>query len=273
MKFLFFDYDRSTASIGGAEGVEKATGLPPMTMDGGVIAFKNRMAEIISVEHQMTDHPVFDKGSTEKVMVPSDQMKEHNVGGIIIDSITRLAEYELDQTRKRMNAQRREEGKDEVDNLTRSWWGNYGDMMTRLFKFLSKLPLTVIATAHETTDKDEVGKRIRLVSMKGSAADSIQEYFDVVGHLGTDGEGHDKTRHIRVADSVTYPQAKDRKKLLKEKIPFVKDGTLDQEALARIISVYRDEGVTRPNILLIGPSGSGKTLLTGTVHSLTQDDS
>jgi hypothetical protein len=269
--FLLFDYDRSIASIGGTPGVEKTLGLPPIEMTGGVQRFMQTVQSVYRWKEVTLEHPVLGEAATqtEKRIVPNENGQTHGLGGIVIDSFTRLAQYELDASKERMNAQREAEGKEPLDNLSRTWWGNYGERLTRCFAMFAKMDATVIATAHEGVSKDDVGKRYHTVNMKGSAADKIPEYFDVVAFLGSEGDGKDKDRYLRVADSPTYRQAKDRLDVLDEKVPFVENGELVSDALARVVQTYQDNGTDYPNILLVGPSGAGKTLLLGTLNPLT----
>ena len=271
MAFLLFDYDRSLSSIGGTPGVTEALGLPPIQMTGGVQRFMQTVQSVYRWKEVTLDHPVLGEAAqtTEKRIVPNENGQEHGLGGIVIDSFTRLAQYELAETLERQNAQREVDGKEPLDNLSRSWWGNYGDRLTRCFAMFAKMDATVIATAHEGIDDDDVGKRYHTVNMKGSAADKIPEYFDVVAFLGSSGDGKDKDRYLRVADSPTYRQAKDRLDVLDEKVYFVENGTLKLDALASVAQTYQDHGTEHPNILLVGPSGAGKTLLVGTLNPLT----
>jgi hypothetical protein len=271
MAFLLFDYDRSLSSIGGAPGVEGALGLPPIQMTGGVQRFMQTVQSVYRWKEVTLDHPVLGDAAqtTEKRIVPNENGQAHGLGGIVIDSFTRLAQYELAKTLERQNAQREVDGKEPLDNLSRSWWGNYGDRLTRCFAMFAKMDATVVATAHEGIDDDDVGKRYHTVNMKGSAADKIPEYFDVVAFLGSSGDGKDKDRYLRVADSPTYRQAKDRLDVLDEKVYFVENGTLKPDALASVVQTYQDQGTEHPNVLLVGPSGAGKTLLVGTLNPLT----
>lgn len=275
MTFLYFDYDRSASSIGGDPGIEKTLGLPPLKMTGGVKNFMQTLKSVYRWKEVTIEHPVLGEAAqqTERRIVPNENGQANSLGGIIVDSFTRLAQYELDETLKRQNAQREQEGKDPLDNLSRSWWGNYGDRLTRCFAAFAKMDASVIATAHEEIDSDDVGKRYRTVNMKGSAADKIPEYFDVVGFLGADGDGKDKDRYLRVADSPKYRQAKDRLDLLGEKTYFVRDGNLVNDALSDLLQTYRDNGTEHPNVLIVGPSGAGKTLLISTLHKLTNGQS
>jgi len=275
MKYLLFDYDRSLSSIGGDKGVQKALGLPPIQMTDGVQRFMQTLKSVYRWKEVTLDHPVLGEAAqqTEKRIVPNEQGQEHDLGGIVVDSFTRLAQYELAETIGRMNAQREQEGKEPLDNLSRSWWGNYGDRLTRCFAMFAKMDASVICTAHEAIDSDDVGKRYHTVNMKGSAADKIPEYFDVVAFVGADGDGKDKDRYLRVADSPAYRQAKDRLDVLDEKVYFVRDGDLVPDALSGVVETYQDHGTPYPNILLIGPSGAGKTLLIGTLHPLTNGQS
>jgi hypothetical protein len=275
MTFLYLDYDRSAASIGGDPGIKRALGIPPIKMTGGV---KNHMQTLKSVyrwKEVTIDHPVLSEEAqqTEKRIVPNPSGQELSLGGVIVDSITRLADYELDACIDRMNAQREQEGKDPLDGLSRTWWGNYGDRLNRLFKMYSSMNASVIATAHESVDEDDVGRRYRGINMKGSAADRIPEYFDVVAFLGADGDGKDKDRYMRVADSPKYRQAKDRLDVLGEKVPFVRGGQLRDDTLSQVVSTYQDNGTDYPNILIVGPSGAGKTLLVSTLHKMTNGQS
>ena len=270
MNYLLFDYDRSTASIGGTPGVEKALGLPPIPMEDGLGRFKSVIDSIFTWTKTTIEHPVVGTtGETVTRIQPNAQGHQHDLQGIVIDSFTRLAQYELEETLKRQNAQREEEGKDPVDNLTRSWWGNYGDQVTRCAAMFAKMDVSVVCTAHETINSDDLGKRYHAINLKGSAADKLPEYFDVVAFLGSDGDGKDKDRYLRVADSSTYRQAKDRLDLLGEKVHFVRGGDLVTSALADAVRTYRENGTEHPNILIVGPSGAGKTLLLGTLYPLT----
>jgi hypothetical protein len=274
MTFLYLDYDRSASSIGGDPGIKRAFGMPPIKMNGGVRNFMETLQSVYRWEEVTIEHPVLGEAAeqTETRIVPNPNGDQLGLGGIIIDSITRLADYELDATIERMNAQREEEGKDPLDNLSRTWWGNYGDRLTRMFKMFSKMDAAVIATAHEAINEDDVGRRYRTINMKGSAADRIPEYFDVVSFLGTDGDGKDKDRYMRVADSPKYRQAKDRLDLLGEKVPFVQNGDLRDDTLTQVVKTYRQNGTDHPNILIVGPSGAGKTLLVSTLHKIVNTD-
>jgi len=265
--YLLFDYDRSLSSIGGKGGVEDALGLPPIQMTDGVSRFMQTLKSVYRWKEITLNHPVLGEAvqQTERRIVPNEQGQEHDLGGIVVDSFTRLAQYELEKTAERMNAQREQEGKKALDNLSRSWWGNYGERLTRCFAMFAKMDSTVICTAHEAIDSDDVGKRYRTVNMKGAAASKIPEYFDVVAFLGSDGDGKDKDRYVRVTDSPTYRQAKDRLDVLDEKVYFVRGGELVPDALSSVVTTYRENGTPYPNILLVGPSGAGKTLLLGTL--------
>ncbi len=273
MTFLMFDYDESTASIGGPPGVEQALGLPPITVEGGIHRFQNVLESVFAWEETTIDHPVVGDVApqTKRRIVPNESGHQHDLGGIVVDSFTRLAQYELRRTLQRQNAQREQEGKEPLDNLTKSWWGNYGDLLVRQLVIFAKMDVTVVCTAHETIETDEVGKRYHTINMKGSAADKAPEYFDVVAFLGSDGDGPKKDRYLRVADSRAYRQAKDRKNLLGGRVDFVRNGKLVRDCLAQIVQTYRANGTRHPNILIVGPSGAGKTLLMGTLHPLTDE--
>ena len=58
------------------------------------------------------DHPVLGEAAqtTEKRIVPNENGQEHSLSGIVIDSFTRLAQYELAETLERQNAQREADG-------------------------------------------------------------------------------------------------------------------------------------------------------------------
>jgi hypothetical protein len=275
MTFLYFDYDRSAASIGGDPGIKQALGLPPIKMTGGVENFMETLQSVYRWKEVTIDHPVLGEEAqqTERRIVPNQLGQEQALGGIVVDSFTRLAQYELDECIDMMNAQREQEGKDPLDGLSRTWWGNYGDRLVRCFAMFAKMDASVIATAHEGIDEDDVGRRYRSINMKGSAASKVPEYFDVVGFLGSDGDGKDKDRYIRVADSPKYRQAKDRLDVLGEKVYFVRGGDLQTDTLTQIVSTYQENGTQYPNILIVGPSGAGKTLLISTLHKLTNGQS
>lgn len=269
MSFLLFNYDQSHSSIGGDAGVIEHLGLPPLTMTGGVDTFKERLQRVFRPMQVAIEHPIIGKtGDTETRIVPNEKGQAAGMQGICVDTITRLAEYELQAVHEMQNDEREAEGEEPLQTLTRSWWGQYGDRMTRLFRMVSKVNATVVCTAHEGINTDDVGRRFHGINMKGSASDKVPEYFDVVGYLRVEGSGTDARRFIQLSDSTAYPQAKDRKNILPSEITFVEDEALHKSTLATIVKSYRENGTEHPKILLIGQSGTGKTLLLRTLAPL-----
>jgi len=267
MSFLLFDYDRSYASIGGDVGVESHLGLPPLKMQGGIDTFKQTLNRVYTAARQEIDHPVVGPtGEFETKIIPNNKGQEYDLQGVIVDSATRLADYELDKTIDMMNTERQAEGEPPLQNLTRTWWGRYGDRLVRLFRMLSKLDSIVVCTAHEGIDTDDVGRRYHSINMKGSASGKMPEYFDVVAFLRTDAQAD--RRYLYTRQSTAYPQSKDRKYLLGGEIDYIRDGNLRETVLADIVQTYREAGTEHPKILLIGGSGAGKTLLLKTLNPL-----
>lgn len=270
MSFLLFDYDRSLASIGGEEGAADILGVPPVRMSSGVTHLKDTIQNVVKPEKKEIQHPILGgTGETETRIVPNEKGQEVGLEGLIIDSGSRLAQYEKQKTRERMNEQRKADGKEPLDSLDRSWWGQYGDMMTRFWRMMSKMDLTVIVTSHEKVDKDDVGRRYHAPNIKGSSADRMIEYFDVVLYHRAEGNGEDLTFWWQTRQTETRP-AKDRKGLLEPRMEFFKGGKLLKGGYAKIIGDYRKAGIEHPKILAVGESGRGKTLSLQTLGPLVQ---
>ena len=89
-------------------------------------------------------------------------------------------------------------------------WGEYGKIMQSIVVNFRDLPLNVFMTAVTKPDKDDTGKRYIAYDMKGSIADSLGQFFDLVFYMHVDNEG---ARHIATRSTDTI-QLKDRSRCL-----------------------------------------------------------
>jgi hypothetical protein len=94
-------------------------------------------------------------------------------------------------------------------------WGEYGKMMMSVVLNFRDLPYNVFMTVVTKPEKDDTGKRYIGYDIKGSIADTLGQFFDLVFYVHADDEGK-RTVHTQ---STTTIQLKDRSKRLAAQEP------------------------------------------------------
>jgi len=245
MSYFFLDTDKSTASIGGPEAVERMFGIPPLEITGGAEQVRKILREKLSEEVLETiDHPLFhDSGSKRRVIRLKSKVRKLGMNGLIIDSLSTLG-Y---QTREALKAEYK------TPSMDLQLWGKYGERMMALIEVIKDLEVPVIITAHVDRDRDENGGPIEVPALKGAAKLEAARFFDVIVYTQIKQSrkgGRDFSWQI-IGDA--------RRSQAKSRLPYETDtGIIDQD-FGPILKHYKDHGIDNPKILVIGDSGTGKT--------------
>ncbi len=245
MSFFLLDADKSTASIGGKEGVTDLFGIPPLEITGGTEQIKRIIREKLSEEViEEIDHPFFSKvDSKRRVIRLKKKAREKGLNGFIIDSLSTLG-YQTREGLKREYKQ---------PSMDLQLWGKYGERMMGLIEILKDLEVPVIVTAHVDRDKDEQGGPIEVPALKGSSKMEAARFFDVIAYtrVTRDRQGNASFAWQIVADN--------RRSQAKSRLPYPTDTGMIAQDFSLLLNHYAAQGIDNPKILVIGDSGSGKT--------------
>jgi hypothetical protein len=246
MKFIIFDPDRSLATIGSPEAIEKLSGFRAMPIDMGLAEIKTYLTHLFSSKQVEVEHPLFKTVKKEWEIILSPLAEEQGLEGVVIDTISTAGL----QTRNAMVEKARPNAKG-YKAMEMQDWGAYGQELSAFAQMLSKLPTWVVVNAHaDYSMDDKLGCNILTPAVKGAGKFEIARYFDVVLYSKVvKSKGKSEYYWVTKPDE-RMPLAKDRNDLLESVIP---------QDLGAIIRAYKEAGLNVPKILVIGDSGQGKT--------------
>lgn len=259
MKAVVFDCDRSLATLGNKDEIKDIFGFNPVPIMGGVDQISDYLAVLLKKE----DVSVADKddplaqilGTTSKLeeqFVPNEKAREMGIEGIIVDSVSVLA----DQTREKLMTIHK------VDSMNQHLWAVYGAKMMTMLRRMAHMQAVIVCTSHIKSKQDEFGGPIDLPAIQGSASTDAARFFDIIMYAKVKrkkSEGSIFSWITKPDDR--HPIAKDRKDIL----PPVMD-----QNLGEVIGIYRKAGIMFPKILIMGHSGQGKTTSLGTINAYEQ---
>lgn len=257
--FLLLDADRSLASIGGAAGCEQRLGAAPIPItdiDSIFQVFRHLLAK----ERVQLAHEMFPGMTREETRITvNEQARELGLDGLIIDTLSRVATYEM-ETITREN---------EADQMRKRDWGLLKDRFTRLINTISRLEdLTIIVNTHVRREKDEIGAVLEQPQIPGSMRDEIGGWFDLILHTRVKSRPSGESAFFWQVSPTERRFAKDRLGVLEPD----NEGLIAQD-YSYLLRAYADQGVPHPKILVVGETGTGKTRSLATINQEEEEPS
>lgn len=267
-KFLLFDADHSLESIGSREQQAELLGVPPVRIGYGVdqvltyikgrdaTSSKPKIPALIAQHEETEDHPIFGPLPGEKKWAFTPTAQELGLTGIMIDTLSELAE----QTKDRLIEEHKKQ------EMNRHLWTLYIDKMRRFYHFMSQLDVPVIMTSHIRRDEDEHGAPMDAPGVPAaSTRQNTARYFTAVFYSRVDSNHKtgQTTYSWQTKPSTRYFFAKQR------------SGYNDDDPLPAyipqnfnlVLDAYAEQGHDAPKILILGDSGQGKTTSLATINA------
>lgn len=248
MTTLVLDTDRGLASLGGAPGVERDLGVPPVPVRRGLADVKRVLAALLTQETTEEGHALL-PGVTSTRIVPNARAREMGLGALVVDTASTLAEQEYDAQVAALNGRRRDKGLPEVDSLDQATWGPYGESLMRLWAGLAQTDLAVVVTVHESRKEDAQGFASFEPNIKGSSSTKMLRLFDAVLYAKVKGHG-DEAEFVWQTRADQARPAKTRGLALPHEVP---------QDFGPLLAAFREAGTPHPMVLVVGESGTGKT--------------
>ena len=238
MKYLMFDFEHGSQSIGSKDHVEKTLGLPlltPTTWD----QFQDVIAGLYkqeTVDKEVSIGNLKVKQSENKVVPRNGTI----IDGIILDTFSELS-------KKFMRTLTDNHGRMKLNE-----WGRLKNKLDTCLEFITRLPGVVVCTCHSKTSTLDDGTTKFTPYIDGSTKEDISKWFDFVFYTKTTVDsGTRKRSYLWVTSrSEQYDHAKDRTGLLDEEIP---------QDFQLVINAAVKRNFDGVKILVIGAPGSGKT--------------
>ena len=251
MKYLMFDFEHGSQSIGSRDHVEKTLGLPlltPSTWD----QFQAVISDLYTQETVHTDVKVGNlvvKQSENKVVPRNGTV----IDGIILDTFSELS-------KKFMRTLTDKSGKMKLNE-----WGRLKNKLDTCLEFITRLPGVVVCTCHSKTNTLDDGTTKFTPYIDGSTKEDISKWFDFVFYTKTVVDAAtNKRRYLWVTNRTEqYDHAKDRTDLLPDEI--------DQN-FQLVIDAAVKKNFDGVKILIVGAPGSGKTRSLLTLNKENSND-
>ena len=238
MKYLMFDFEHGSQSIGSKDHVEKTLGLPLLTPSTW-----NQFQDVIAglykqetVDKEVSIGNLKVKQSENKVVPRNGTI----IDGIILDTFSELS-------KKFMRTLTDKHGRMKLNE-----WGRLKNKLDTCLEFITRLPGVVVCTCHSKTSTLDDGTTKFTPYIDGSTKEDISKWFDFVFYTKTTVDsGTRKRSYLWVTSrSEQYDHAKDRTGLLDEEIP---------QDFQLVINAAVKRNFDGVKILVIGAPGSGKT--------------
>ena len=238
MKYLMFDFEHGSQSIGSKDHVEKTLGLPlltPTTWD----QFQDVIAGLYkqeTVDKEVSIGNLKVKQSENKVVPRNGTI----IDGIILDTFSELS-------KKFMRTLTDKHGRMKLNE-----WGRLKNKLDTCLEFITRLPGVVVCTCHSKTSTLDDGTTKFTPYIDGSTKEDISKWFDFVFYTKTTVDANTRKRSYLwvTSRSEQYDHAKDRTGLLDEEIP---------QDFQLVINAAVKRNFDGVKILVIGAPGSGKT--------------
>ena len=238
MKYLMFDFEHGSQSIGSKDHVEKTLGLPlltPTTWD----QFQDVIAGLYkqeTVDKEVSIGNLKVKQSENKVVPRNGTI----IDGIILDTFSELS-------KKFMRTLTDKHGRMKLNE-----WGRLKNKLDTCLEFITRLPGVVVCTCHSKTSTLDDGTTKFTPYIDGSTKEDISKWFDFVFYTKTTVDASTRKRSYLwvTSRSEQYDHAKDRTGLLDEEIP---------QDFQLVINAAVKRNFDGVKILVIGAPGSGKT--------------
>ena len=238
MKYLMFDFEHGSQSIGSKDHIEKTLGLPLLTPSTWN-QFQDVIAGLYKQETVESDVKVGNltvKQSENKVVPRNGTV----IDGVILDTFSELS-------KKFMRTLTDKHGRMKLNE-----WGRLKNKLDTCLEFITRLPGVVVCTCHSKTSTLDDGTTKFTPYIDGSTKEDISKWFDFVFYTKTTVDsGTRKRSYLWVTSrSEQYDHAKDRTGLLDEEIP---------QDFQLVINAAVKRNFDGVKILVIGAPGSGKT--------------
>ena len=238
MKYLMFDFEHGSQSIGSKDHVEKTLGLPlltPTTWD----QFQDVIAGLYkqeTVDKEVSIGNLKVKQSENKVVPRNGTI----IDGIILDTFSELS-------KKFMRTFTDKHGRMKLNE-----WGRLKNKLDTCLEFITRLPGVVVCTCHSKTSTLDDGTTKFTPYIDGSTKEDISKWFDFVFYTKTTVDSTTRKRNYLwvTSRSEQYDHSKYRTGLLDEEIP---------QDFQLVINAAVKRNFDGVKILVIGAPGSGKT--------------
>lgn len=255
-KFIIADADKSLSALGTPQDIINLSGFPEVPIVSGM----QQLSSILGIDTgggisktplfnkkiENVTHPLFPQSQVPTLKYEySPLAQQHNVKGIVIDTISHIFGQDM----------RLLEAKNNAKQLQQQDWGTLERTYLTLLEGMKHLPCWVVVNCHTTYDKSDTGAFYYYPMLKGKSKERIREFFDVVVYTKTSSD----------KKSYTWQTFADSSRMAKDRINVL-DPTMPQD-LSVIIDRYRKKGY-EPKILVIGESGTGKTKALETLSKL-----
>ena len=238
MKYLMFDFEHGSQSIGSKDHIEKTLGLPLLTPSTW-----NQFQDVIAglykqetVDKEVKIGSLTVKQSENKVMPRNGTI----IDGVILDTFSELS-------KKFMRTLTDKQGRMKLNE-----WGRLKNKLDTCLEFITRLPGIVICTCHSKTSTLDDGTTKFTPYIEGATKEDISKWFDFVFYTKTIVDSSTRKRSYLwvTSRSEQYDHAKDRTGLLEEEIP---------QNFQLVIDAAVKRNFDGVKILIIGSPGSGKT--------------
>ena len=238
MKYLMFDFEHGSQSIGSREHVEKVLGFPLLTPSTW-----NQFQDVIAnlykqetVENEVKVGNLTVKQS-ENVVVPRNGTI---IDGVILDTFSELS-------KKYMRTLTDKQGRMKLNE-----WGRLKNKLDTCLEFITRLPGIVICTCHSKTNTLDDGTTKMIPYIDGSTKEDMSKWFDFVFYTKTTVDQSTLKRNYLWVTKRTeqYDHAKDRTDLLPEEM---------EQDFQLVINAAVKKNFNGVKVLIVGAPGSGKT--------------
>ena len=247
-KYLYFDVDKSTASIGGHRGVEALFGFRPVKVNHGVDQANALLSEVTKSESVGEDHPIFSRTSAERKTVFNDAGQEIGADGLIIDTLSLM----FRQQKKMVVGERNKEMKSgSLKAMDKRGWGLIRDDIDDFMGKLSNCEFPVIVNCHSKSDENEIGRSVLKPEIQGSAQEAMLAYPDLVAYCVTGSsapDGHEYGWYV--GKDIQHEDTKSRAHGLPDSIP---------QDFQLLLDAFQKVDTPNPFFLILGKAGQGKT--------------
>ena len=235
MKYLMFDFEHGSQSIGSREHVEKVLGFPLLTPSTW-----NQFQDVIAnlykqetVENEVKVGNLTVKQS-ENVVVPRNGTI---IDGVILDTFSELS-------KKYMRTLTDKQGRMKLNE-----WGRLKNKLDTCLEFITRLPGIVICTCHSKTNTLDDGTTKMIPYIDGSTKEDMSKWFDFVFYTKTTVDQSTLKRNYLWVTKRTeqYDHAKDRTDLLPEEM---------EQDFQLVINAAVKKNFNGVKVLLVGAPGS-----------------
>lgn len=256
VRWAFFDVDKSSASIGGQKGVREYFGMEAVEVNHGIDQATALLKEITTREKVEEGHDVFSKTTAETKVVFNQAGQEHDVHGLIIDTLSLL----FRQQKKMVVAERNNEMKSgSLKALDKRAWGLIRDDIDAFMGMLSVCRFPVVVNCHAKSEENQIGKEVLKPEIQGSGQEAMLAYPDLVAYCVTGREAPDGHQYgWFIGKDTQHEDTKSRAHGLPDVIP---------QNFQILMDAFEKVGQPNPFILILGKAGQGKTSALRTLNA------